>query len=381
MKFNFHVSPNLKGHQSTQDIMKELTIALMIVFIAACAYYASAWGSEYAIHCIVMLVSSLIATLVCEACFAKVLKKNIQSYLKNSFGWVTAIILTLMVPVTMTTYAVVVATVFCIVFGKLLFGGFGQNIFNPAAVGRAVIFAAFMGVSSNLVTSATPTTQLASAFHWMPANQDVLDAFLSNYGGFKGLAIGTYPGGIGETFTILILILGVVLAIRKVIDWRVPVVYLGSIFVMTAIVALIAGVGSYNGIPGVIWYPTLHLLTGGVVFGGVFMLTDPVTSPTSAGGRVWFALGAAILTVLIRLKANLPEGCLYSILLMNMFSPMIETALDGKQLDMKKKAITGFICLAILGCAASVYAATSIEPVSSTEKVAVVEVVESEASL
>ena len=81
----------------------------------------------------------------------------------------------------------------------------------------------------------------------------------------------------------------------------------------------------------------LHLLTGGVILGGVFMLTDPVTSPTSAGGRVIFALGAAVLTVLIRLKANLPEGCLYSILLMNLFTPMIENALDGKQLEIKKK--------------------------------------------
>ncbi len=115
---------------------------------------------------------------------------------------------------------------------------------------------------------------------------------------------------------------------------RVPVVYLGTIFVLTAVVAAITGIDSYHGIPAVIWYPLLHLLTGGVIFlVSVFMLTDPVTSPTSASGRVVFAMGAAILTTLVRLKANLPEGCLYSILLMNMFTPWIESYFDGKQLN------------------------------------------------
>ena len=133
---------------------------------------------------------------------------------------------------------------------------------------------------------------------------------------------------------------------------------------MSACIALFAGLDSYHGIPSVIWYPLLHLLTGGVVFGAVFMLTDPVTSPTSASGRTLFAMGAAILTVLIRVKANLPEGCLYSILLMNMFTPLIESVLDGKHLEVKKKAIKGFICFALIGLAISVFAATSIEPVS-----------------
>lgn len=182
-----------------------------------------------------------------------------------------------------------------------------------------------------------------------------------------GLALGTYPGAIGETFSIAIVLVGIYLAFRQVIDWRVPVTYLGGIFVLTAIVALLTGIESYHGIPGFIWYPVLHLLTGGVIFGGVFMLTDPVTSPTSAGGRVIFALGAAVLTVLIRLKANLPEGCLYSILLMNLFTPMIENALDGKQLEIKKKVWTGFICIAIVGLGVSFYAASSIEPVTKIE--------------
>ena len=365
MKFNFHVSPSLKGNLTTKEIMKELTLGLLLVFVLAVFYYASAYGSRYALQAILLLVCSLITTLVCEFLFAKIRKRDPKKEIQNSFGWVTAIILTLMVPISTRPYALIISTAFAIIFGKMLFGGFGHNIFNPAAVGRAVIFATFTGASTNLVTSATPTALIANSYGWVPANADALDGFLSQVGGWSSLFLGTYPGAFGETFTIAIVLIGIFLIVRKIIDWRVPVVYLGTIFVMTAIVAIITGVGSYHGIPGFIWYPVLHLILGGVVFGAFFMLTDPVTSPTSAAGRTIFALGAGILTVLIRLTGNLPEGCLYSILLMNMMTPLIESLLDGKQLDILKKAKHGFIYLALVGLAITIFAACSVHPVSN----------------
>lgn len=365
MKFNFHVSPSLKGNLTTKEIMKELTLGLLLVFVLAVFYYASAYGSRYALQAILLLVCSLVTTLVCEFLFAKIRKRDPKKEIQNSFGWVTAIILTLMVPISTRSYALIISTAFAIIFGKMLFGGFGHNIFNPAAVGRAVIFATFTGASTNLVTSATPTALIANSYGWVPANADALDGFLSQVGGWSSLFLGTYPGALGETFTIAIVLIGIFLIVRKIIDWRVPVVYLGTIFVMTAIVAIITGVGSYHGIPGFIWYPVLHLILGGVVFGAFFMLTDPVTSPTSAAGRTIFALGAGILTVLIRLTGNLPEGCLYSILLMNMMTPLIESLLDGKQLDILKKTKHGFIYLALVGLAITIFAACSVHPVSN----------------
>ncbi len=368
MKFNFHVSPSLRGPLTTQSIMKELTIGLMAIFFLAVIYYYTAFGARYALQAVLMLISSLATVFVCEFAFAKIRKREPMKEIKNSFGWVTAIILTLMVPISMRIYALIIATFFAIVFAKMLFGGFGQNIFNPAAVGRAVIFAAFMGASTDLVTSATPTTNIASQFGWMPYNEQMLDGFLQQYGGWKSLLLGTYPGALGETFTIAIILVGIVLIARKIIDWRVPVVYLCTIFVMTMIVALITKVGSYHGIPGLIWYPCLHLLLGGVVFGAVFMLTDPVTSPTSPAGRVIFAIGAAILTVLIRLAGNLPEGCLYSILLMNMLTPLIESLLDGKQLEVLPKAKKAFAVLCVVAIAVSIFTAMTLEPVSSLDK-------------
>ena len=285
----------------------------------------------------------------------------IRKFMGGSFGWITAIILTLMCPISIRPYALGVSTFFAIFFAKLLFGGFGNNIFNPAAVGRAIVFATFMGATTDVITSATPTTVIASEFNWLVTNPEMIKDMMSEIGGIGKLLTGWYPGAIGETSAIIILLVGVILSIRRVIDWRVPAVYLGSIFVLAAGIALLRGVGSYDGIPGFIWYPLVHVLTGGVVFGAVFMLTDPVTSPTSAQGRCIFALGAAIITVLIRVKANLPEGCLYSILMMNMLTPMIEKGLEGKQLALRKKATIIFSIVAVVGMGSVLLAGSVIE--------------------
>lgn len=363
MKFIFHVSPNLKGKASTQNIMRDLTIALLAVFACSVIYYGTACGWNVAGHELLLLACALITAFVCEFLYAKITKQEPVPFIKNSFGWVTAIILTMMCTVNVTVYAIIIATAFAIIFGRLLFGGFGSNVFNPAAVGRAVIFAAFTGASTDLLTSATPVTEISTTFHWLPGSTAMVNAFINQYGGWSGLLLGTHGGAIGETFILAILIAGVFLIWRNVIDWRIPTVYFLTIFVMTAFIAVLTGLEPYNGIPAVLWYPALHLLTGGVVFGGIFMLTDPVTNPVSPAGRVLFALGCGILTVLIRLKANLPEGCLYSILLMNMFTPMIEQSFDGPQLKVVRKAIITTAVVAVLGLASCFYVSATAEPV------------------
>lgn len=365
MKYVFHVSPNLQTKSSTQQIMRDLTIALAILYVAAVAYYSIAWGINYGLQAILLLVYSLITTFVCEAIYAKAKKLDIKETILHSFGWVTAIILVLMCPISITPYAVIIATIFAIAVGRLMFGGFGYNIYNPAAVGRAVIFASFSGATTHLVTSATPTGVLASTFRWLPGTQDALQSYLDYVGGWGGLLLGTHPGALGETFTLLIILLGIWLSIKNVIDWRVPVCYIGSVALIAFVIALLEGVESYHGIPGFIWYPALHLLTGGVLFCGVFMLTDPVTMPTVPSGRIFFSICAGALTALIRLKGNLPEGCLYSILIMNTFTPMIESALDGPQLKQMKKAWIMIGCSIILSLCVSFYAASTIRPVKA----------------
>ncbi|WP_304976567.1 RnfABCDGE type electron transport complex subunit D, partial [Dubosiella newyorkensis] len=123
MKFNFHVSPNLKGKQTTQQIMRDLTIGLLVIFLCACIYYGMNYGMRYVLQLFLLLACSLLTTLVCEAIYAKILKIDIKTFLKNSFGWVTAIILTMMCPISITPFALIIATIFAIVIGRLLFGG------------------------------------------------------------------------------------------------------------------------------------------------------------------------------------------------------------------------------------------------------------------
>lgn len=278
MKYTFHVSPNLQSKNSTQQIMRDLTIGLLVVFVASVIYYSTAFGINVGLQAVILLACSLVTTFVCEAVFAKLKKKSVKDVITHSFGWVTSIILVMMCPMNITPYAIIIATFFAIAVGRLMFGGFGYNIFNPAAVGRAVIFASFSGATTRLVTSATPTGILAGSFKWLPMTEVALESYLDRVGGFGSLFLGTTPGAIGETFSILILLVGVFLVLRGVIDWRIPTFYLGTIFVITCALALLTGVQPYHGIPGWIWYPVLHLITGGVIFGGVFMLTDPVTA-------------------------------------------------------------------------------------------------------
>lgn len=369
MKYVFNVSPNLRQKQSTKRIMFELLLALLVVFVYALFYYYQTYGINYVLQAIKLMGISVLVAEVTELMYAYVMRKDqvftiayAKAYLSNSFGWITAIILTLMCPISITPYALGVSTLFAILFGKLIFGGFGQNIFNPAAFGRAIIFATFMGVTTDVVTSATPTTLIANEYHWLVVNPEMIQEMMQSVGGLQTLFTGWHAGALGETSALVILIVGIILSIRKVIDYRVPLVYLGSIFVLAFGIALLRGVQAYDGIPGYIWYPLVHVLTGGAMFGAFFMLTDPVTSPTPAAGRCIFALGAAILTVLIRIKANLPEGCLYSILIMNMLTPMIEKGFTGKQLQLQKKAWLSFGVVAVIGMGSVLLAANVVEP-------------------
>ncbi|MGB4589760.1 MAG: RnfABCDGE type electron transport complex subunit D, partial [Clostridiaceae bacterium] len=159
---------------------------------------------------------------------------------------------------------------------------------------------------------------------------------------------------IGETSKLLILVVGLYLAYRKVLDWKVPAVYIGSVFVFTTIVALTNGVG--------MWYPMFHIVSGGLIFGAVFMATDPVTNPTTISGRIIFAIGLAILTVLIRLKANLPEGVVYAILIMNMISPLLDKLTDGWSIYSVKKHTIAICTTFVLGLIITVFAGSTLEP-------------------
>ena len=341
MKFTFKVSPTMKTRQSTQQIMFLLTCGLMSVVLFSSAFYFVEYGINHVIHLWSLLFVAVVVAVSAEALWARAMKKDVVKYLKTSFPWVTAIILVLMVPITTPIYPIAIGTLFAIVVAKLFFGGFGHNVFNLAGVGRAVMLFSFgAAVMPDLVTSATPISTIAN-MGWVLKDTAQIEGLFTQFGGLSGLLFGWYPGAIGETSALLILAVGAFLAIKNVLDWRIPVFYLGTMFALASLVAVIQGLG--------FWFPIYHIFAGGAVFGAVFMLTDPVTNPTSASGRIIFAMGAAIITMLIRLQGVYPEGVVFSILIMNMLSPMIDRFTDGWQLEMHKKYVTSIATLGLVG--------------------------------
>ncbi len=344
-------SPNYRQKLSTQRIMRDLTIGLLvIVAYSIWNLYYHYLSNEPMIKAILIYVVSIVVGLATEIVWALIHKNHILEHLKGSFPWVTSIIFALTLPIGTPLYVVAIGSFISIFFGKLVFGGFGSNIFNPALVGRVVVHLSFgsqllpyidamKSVTSgdfDITSAATPAAALAST-NWMGGdafNYTLLDLFLGNHG-----------GTLGETCIWIILIVGVVLALRRVFDVRIPVAYLGTVLVLAEVYALACGLN-------LLTYPLTHLFIGGVVFGAIIMATDPVTSPTSPLGKILFGIGLGFLTMIIRLKANYPEGALFSILMMNMLTPWIDSLVLGRtNQNIGKQILSIVLCLAVAcGC-------------------------------
>ena len=359
MKLTFKPSPNYRNPQSTTGIMRDLTVCLFAITVFSVAYYSATLGANAGLRVIILMVTSILSALVTEAIYFKATKQDIKEGITSSYGWVTAMILTLISSINVTPYALAVCTVLAIVFGKLVFGGFGQNIFNPAAFGEAILMNSFAGSNIDLLTTTTPTVAM-NKFSWLGTSTAVGDV-ISKYNGLGNMFLGLYPSTIGSTCALLLILCFIFLVVREDIDWQTSVFYIGSVFVVTLIIGLVHGTG--------ISYALMNVLAGGVLFGGVFMVTDPVTTPVTLPGKIVYGIGAGCFTVLFRLKSNMSDGVLYSILLMNMLTPAIDKLFDGNQIKdaakiRNKTILTSAVSLAMV---IAVGALSSVkEPAAST---------------
>lgn len=343
MKLTFKPSPNYRSAQSTSGMMKDLTLCLLAVTVFSVVYYGVNYGASAGLRVVILMVTSVASALVTEAIWFKATKQDIKEGILSSYGWVTAMILTLISSINVSPYALAVCTVIAIVFGKLVFGGFGQNIFNPAAFGEAIIMNYFTSSNIDLMTSTTPTTAM-NATSWL-GDGAAVSSVLSKYGGVGSMLVGWYPSTIGSTCAVLLIACLVFMIIRGVVDWQGSVFYIGTVFVLSLIIGLIHGSG--------INYAIVNVLAGGVLFGGVFMTTDPVTTPVTLPGKILYGIGAACFTLLFRMKSNLADGVLYSILLMNMLTPAIDKLFDGNQIKdagkiKKNLAIVSAVAVALI---------------------------------
>lgn len=286
-------------------------VALTLLLPAGASVY---YFGYQAIWLIVACVLSAVAT---EYGVKKLRKKP---FIMDGSAVITGLLFALTLPPSLPVWMAVIGSVFAIAIVKEAFGGLGHNIFNPALGARAFMALCFpvemtswtspAGFAPDAITTATP---LGDRFIWDASNTDL----------YREVLFGNIGGSLGETAALFIIIGGLILILTKVIDWRIPFFYLGTVAVF--ILAIGGDV-------------TLNLLTGGLMLGAFFMATDYVTSPITTKGRVIFAIGAGVVTVLIREYGGMNEGVCFSILFMNALSPLIDRLVKTRPYGLVKKA-------------------------------------------
>jgi electron transport complex protein RnfD len=289
-------SPHMHSGASIRSIMLDVLIALMPAAVASVLLFG--WRAASVI--LVCVASSLAAEY-----FSRIVMKRPQT-VGDLSAVVTGVLLAYNLPATLPLWQAAFGSVVAIVVAKQMFGGLGHNFVNPALTGRIVLMFSFPETMNTLVaplktaaadavTAATPLSQLQQG---QAVSLSLGELFL-----------GLRSGSLGETCVLALLLGGVYLVIRRVISPLIPLTFIGTVFVMTWLL----------GEP-----PLVHILSGGLMIGAIFMATDYVTSPLSKTGKVVFAVGCGLLTVLFRLYGSLPEGVSYSIILMNILVPLIE---------------------------------------------------------
>jgi electron transport complex protein RnfD len=284
---------------------------------------------------VIALIPSLIAavlifglraglvTLVCVAscvlfewAYQKIMKKTVT--IGDFSAVITGLLLAFNLPVGIPLWQAVFGCAVAIVMVKQLFGGLGKNFANPAITARVVMFIAFPVTMTtwmhipDAVSSATPLMLMARGeFDALPALSHML--------------IGTRGGSLGETSTIALLLGGAYLLIRRVITWHTPVAFIATVFILMALIG-----GEHSG------FLLHHAMGGGLIIGAFFMATDYPTTPQTAKGRIVFGIGCGLITVVIRLYGNYPEGVSFSILIMNLLVPYINRFTMSKALGGKK---------------------------------------------
>jgi len=322
-------SPHVHGPDSTARIMWSVVVSLVPVVIAAAWYFG--------VSALLVIAAAVAGALVAEHLFGRRDGPHEGSgvgSLGDGSAAITGLLLGLILPPGMPLWMAFLGGAFGIGFGKLIFGGLGQNVFNPALIGRAFLQAAFPGVAT---TWHLPRTMVPDASFWTlrgdnfalpllsPEADAVTGATPLGLMKFEGevtptfdLLVGNVPGSIGETSAILILAGGAWLAWKGYLNWRIPV----SVFLVVGALSSVLHTFDPGRFPGALFM----LFSGGLMLGAVYMATDMVTSPVTNAGAWIFGAGIGLLVVVIRLWGGLPEGVMYAILFMNALVPFIDRA-------------------------------------------------------
>ena len=299
MNLNVQSSPHIKDAISTRSIMLDVIIAMLP---------ATIWGiMRFGMHAATVVLLSVVSAVLSETLFNIIVKK--KNTISDLSCVVTGLILGLNMPPEVPLFVPIIGSFFAIVIVKMLFGGLGQNFMNPALAGRCFCLISFAGYMNNYTsrmsidayTSATPLMLLKNGHE-----VNLLD-----------MLFGYIPGTIGEISTICLLLGAIYLVVKRIIDLRIPLVYIFSFVVFI----MIFGQGkttNFNYILG-------EVLGGGLIFGAFYMATDYVTAPITPLGKILYGILLGVLTGVFRLFGKSAENVSYVILISNLLVPLIES--------------------------------------------------------
>jgi electron transport complex protein RnfD len=299
-------SPHLFSFAKTSMIMYIVIATLLPVVV----FSVFLFGNK-----VLILYGVSIGTAVGTELAVKLIRRKNTRSIRDGSAVITGLLLVMVVPPDLSPVFVALGAFVAIFIGKEVFGGLGANIFNPALVGRAFLSASY----PVQMTSYSRPAALFSLTGGVDAGSSATPLATARFEGvtssLKPLLLGQTSGSTGETSALLIMIGGLILIGLKIVDWRLVGAYLGTVFIFSGLFYLIDPV-SYSS-------PVFHLLSGGLMLGAFYMATDMATSPFTQWGQVVFGAGAGVLVVVIRLFGGFPEGVMYSILLMNAVTPLI----------------------------------------------------------
>ena len=319
------LSPHAHGRDSVERNMYGVMIALLPALLVSFMFF----GIGSAIVCL----TSVAACVFFEWAINKYIMRNKRNTILDGSAALTGILLGMNMPSNLPVWIIIIGALFAIGVGKMTFGGLGQNIFNPALVGRCALLVAFPAQMTSwplpgqwlkytdAVTGATPLAVMQDAirsgnFHKLDQLPDAFSLLLGEH------SIGGGAGAIGEICG-LALIAGLVFMLwKKIITWHIPISIIGTVFVFSAIMHLINPIYAD---------PTTVILSGGLLLGAIFMATDYVTSPMTPKGQLIYGVCIGLLTIIIRNWGAYPEGMSFAILIMNAFTPLINNYVKPKR--------------------------------------------------
>lgn len=314
-------SPHIQSGQSVPKLMYGVILSLLPALAVSIFYFG--------IGMIIITSVSIASCIVFEYLIQKFILKVKPAHLDGS-AFITGLLLAFCLPANTPFWIVMIGALAAIGIGKMTFGGLGNNIFNPALVGRVFLFISFPVVMTSwpdpgqwmkytdAVTGATPLAIMKEGL----ANKTVSE-IMPEIPTYLNLLLGKMKGSSGEVAAFALLIGMIYMLIRKIITWHIPVSIIGTVFVFTGILWLVN--------PDKFADPLFHILSGGLMLGAIYMATDYVTSPMTVKGMWIYGVGIGIITVLIRIFGAYPEGVQFAILIMNGFTPLLNKYMKPKR--------------------------------------------------